>query len=68
MGPGTYNNMMVPKRWLYPQTEYDYNRVKSVNFITKPVWRQRRRKWCYVAHTVTEHSFVVNIREIVLRK
>jgi hypothetical protein len=24
-GPGTYNNMMVPKRWLYPQSEYDYN-------------------------------------------
>jgi hypothetical protein len=25
VGPGTYNNGMVPKRWLYPQTEYDYN-------------------------------------------
>ncbi|MFC0774930.1 SusD/RagB family nutrient-binding outer membrane lipoprotein [Terrimonas alba] len=25
VGPGTYNNMMVPKRWLYPQSEYDYN-------------------------------------------
>jgi SusD/RagB-like outer membrane lipoprotein len=24
-GPGTYNNRMVPKRWLYPQSEYDYN-------------------------------------------
>ena len=21
----TYNNMMVPKRWQYPQSEYDYN-------------------------------------------
>jgi len=25
VGPGTYNNGVVPKRWLYPQTEYDYN-------------------------------------------
>ena len=25
VGPGTYNNGMVPKRWLYPQSEYDYN-------------------------------------------
>lgn len=25
VGPGTYNNQMVPKRWLYPQSEYDYN-------------------------------------------
>ncbi len=25
VGPGTYNNMMVPKRWQYPQSEYDYN-------------------------------------------
>jgi hypothetical protein len=25
VGPGTYNDMKVPKRWLYPQTEYDYN-------------------------------------------
>lgn len=25
VGPGTYNNMVVPKRWLYPQTEYDTN-------------------------------------------
>lgn len=25
VGPGTYNNMTVPKRWLYPQTEYDTN-------------------------------------------
>lgn len=25
VGPGTYNNGLVPKRWLYPQTEYDYN-------------------------------------------
>lgn len=27
VGPGTYNNGMVPKRWLYPQTEYDYNKA-----------------------------------------
>lgn len=25
VGAGTYNNGKVPKRWLYPQTEYDYN-------------------------------------------
>lgn len=25
-GPGTYNDGMVPKRWLYPQSEYDYNK------------------------------------------
>ena len=25
VGPGTYNNGQVPKRWLYPQSEYDYN-------------------------------------------
>ena len=25
VGPGTSNNGMVPKRWLYPQSEYDYN-------------------------------------------
>jgi hypothetical protein len=25
VGPGTYNNMTVPKRWQYPQSEYDYN-------------------------------------------
>jgi hypothetical protein len=25
VGPGTYNNGMVPKRWMYPQSEYDYN-------------------------------------------
>lgn len=24
-GPGTYNNGQVPKRWKYPQSEYDYN-------------------------------------------
>jgi hypothetical protein len=27
VGPGTYNNGMVPKRWMYPQSEYDYNTV-----------------------------------------
>lgn len=26
VGPGTYNNGLVPKRWLYPQSEYDYNK------------------------------------------
>ena len=26
-GPGTYNNGKVPKRWLYPQSEYDYNKA-----------------------------------------
>jgi hypothetical protein len=26
-GPGTYNNGMVPKRWLYPQSEFDYNKA-----------------------------------------
>ena len=26
-GPGTYNNAQVPKRWLYPQSEYDYNKA-----------------------------------------
>jgi hypothetical protein len=26
VGPGTYNDMKVPKRWLYPQSEYDYNK------------------------------------------
>lgn len=25
VGPGTYNNGLVPKRWLYPQSEYQYN-------------------------------------------
>jgi hypothetical protein len=25
VGPGTYNNGQVPKRWLYPQSEFDYN-------------------------------------------
>lgn len=25
VGPGTYNDMRVPKRWTYPQSEYDYN-------------------------------------------
>jgi len=25
VGPGTFNNGMVPKRWMYPQSEYDYN-------------------------------------------
>jgi hypothetical protein len=25
VGPGTYNDGMVPKRWMYPQSEYDYN-------------------------------------------
>ncbi|MEI9947001.1 MAG: SusD/RagB family nutrient-binding outer membrane lipoprotein [Chitinophagaceae bacterium] len=25
VGPGTINNMIVPKRWLYPQSEHDYN-------------------------------------------
>lgn len=25
VGSGTYNDMKVPKRWLYPQSEYDYN-------------------------------------------
>ena len=25
VGPGTYNDGKVPKRWLYPQSEYDYN-------------------------------------------
>jgi hypothetical protein len=25
VGPGTYNEGQVPKRWLYPQSEYDYN-------------------------------------------
>jgi len=25
VGPGTFNDMQVPKRWLYPQTEYDTN-------------------------------------------
>jgi hypothetical protein len=25
VGPGTYNSGKVPKRWLYPQSEYDYN-------------------------------------------
>lgn len=30
VGPGTYNDMMVPKRWIYPQSEYDYN-TENVN-------------------------------------
>jgi Starch-binding associating with outer membrane len=25
VGPGTANNKLVPKRWLYPLSEYDYN-------------------------------------------
>ncbi|MES2894096.1 MAG: SusD/RagB family nutrient-binding outer membrane lipoprotein [Bacteroidota bacterium] len=25
VGPGTFNNGMVPKRWMYPRSEYDYN-------------------------------------------
>ena len=27
VGPGTYNDQRVPKRWLYPQSEYDYNKA-----------------------------------------
>ena len=27
VGPGTYNDGKVPKRWLYPQSEYDYNKA-----------------------------------------
>ena len=27
VGPGTYNNGQVPKRWQYPQSEYDYNQA-----------------------------------------
>ena len=26
VGAGTYNDGKVPKRWLYPQSEYDYNK------------------------------------------
>jgi len=35
VGPGTYNNMMVPKRWLYPQSEYDYNPKNLSNALQK---------------------------------
>jgi Starch-binding associating with outer membrane len=30
VGPGTSNNQKVPKRWLYPQSEYDSN-IANVN-------------------------------------
>lgn len=36
VGPGTYNNGKVPRRWLYPQTEYDYNNEN----VTAAVQRQ----------------------------
>jgi hypothetical protein len=30
VGPGTFNNGVVPKRWLYPGTEFNYN-IANVN-------------------------------------
>jgi hypothetical protein len=36
VGPGTYNNGLVPKRWLYPQSEYDYN----IGNLTKALQNQ----------------------------
>jgi len=33
VGPGTYNNAMVPKRWLYPQSEYDYNNANVTTAV-----------------------------------
>lgn len=35
VGPGTYNNGMVPKRWLYPQSEYDYNNENVVAAVQR---------------------------------
>ena len=33
VGPGTFNNGMVPKRWIYPQSEYDYNPANLANSL-----------------------------------
>ncbi len=35
VGPGTYNNRQVPKRWLYPQSEYDYNKDNVEAAVTR---------------------------------
>lgn len=35
VGPGTYNNQQVPKRWLYPQSEYDYNNENVVAAVDR---------------------------------
>jgi hypothetical protein len=36
VGPGTYNDQKVPKRWIYPQSEYDYNNAN----VTAAIERQ----------------------------
>ena len=36
VGPGTLNNKLVPKRWMYPQSEYNYNKAN----VTEAVNRQ----------------------------
>jgi hypothetical protein len=35
VGPGTYNNGQVPKRWLYPQSEFDYNNDNVEAAVTR---------------------------------
>jgi hypothetical protein len=35
VGPGTYNNGKVPKRWLYPQSEFDYNKTNVDAAVTR---------------------------------
>jgi hypothetical protein len=35
VGPGTYNNGKVPKRWLYPQSEFDYNNANVTSAVTR---------------------------------
>jgi hypothetical protein len=35
VGPGTYNSGKVPKRWLYPQSEFDYNNSNVAAAVTR---------------------------------
>lgn len=34
VGPGTANGGLVPKRWMYPQSEYDYNNANVLSAIS----------------------------------
>ena len=35
VGPRTYNDMRIPKRWIYPQSEYDYNAQNLAEAVQK---------------------------------
>jgi len=35
VGPGTYNDRKIPKRWEYPQSEYDYNKANVEAAVQK---------------------------------